>query len=739
MPILEQNCFECHSHDAGLSRGSLVLDSRKGMLVGGDHGPAIIPSDVSDSLLIKAIRHEHDDIQMPKDAEPLAAEQIAMLERWIDQGAIWPGSDSLDSRVKTDRELADSHWAYQPISSPTPPTDLPQDWNDWARNDIDRFIASDLAERGLDPTPQAPDTTLRRRLSYDLTGLAPDPSAPHDLDDFIESLYRSDEYGRKFARHWLDVARYADTAGDNADFPIPEMSLYRDYIIDAFNDDLPFDELIKEQIAGDLLDSGTNADLRRRRVIATSFIAGSMRYCDDLKKDLPLVIDDTVDAVGQAFLGMTLSCAKCHDHKSEPIPTTDYYALYGFFSSTRFPYAGREGRQVPVNLVPTGLDREANQRILEINQQVYKDLKTGGRIKLDGERGMKIIALLKEQRRLGELAFGVRDQPDPADAHVHFKGDPKKKRQEVPRGFFSVITPNDAPDIREGESGRRQLAEWIASDDHPLTARVITNRVWSWHFGRGLVATPNNFGISGARPSHPELLDYLTRYFIESDWSIRELSRFITQSATYRQASNRSGGGHSRRLMLDDEDHSNVPYLTASRRRLTAEEIRDSSLSVAGLLDPANPGPHPFPTLGEMRFTQHNPYAASYTHNHRSIFLMTSRIRRQEFTSLFDAADPTNSTGQRRNSTVPLQALYLLNNERFNQIVDAFGERLAATDRASGDAIAQAITLCYSRPPRPNELQLLRSFVDTADTSSRSAWSQLAHALLLSNEFIYLD
>ena len=729
-PILKDNCFECHSHAAGQSKGGLVVDSRKGLLVGGDLGSAITVGDSQKSLLIQAVTHTHADLRMPKDGAPLSSGQIATLKKWIEDGAIWPGSEKGTPEVLTDEERRDGHWAYQPLSNPAVPEIQEAAWKVWVRNPIDHFIADKLEGVDIEPGRPASSDVFLRRLSYGLTGLP--PRWGESPEGAVERLLSSREYGRKWGRHWLDVVRYADTAGDNADYPIPEMSLFRDYVVDAFNEDLPFDEFIKEQIAGDLMDSGENAALRRRRVIATSFVAGSMRFCDDLKKDLPLVIDETVDAVGQAFMGMTLSCAKCHNHKTEPIPMKDYYALYGIFSSTRFPYAGREGRQIPVNFVPTGLDREANERIREINDHIRHDLLTKGRLKIHTERGQALISLLNEQRALSELVFGVRDRREVGDARIHLRGNAKKKGREVKRGFFSVITPDAQARIPSGKSGRLQLAEWIASPNHPLTARVIVNRIWAWHFGKGLVPTTNNFGISGESPTHPDLLDYLARRFIESGWSLKELHRLILNSATYRQE------WRSEAYSLDS---SNTLYWRFDRRRLTAEELRDSALMAAGLLDFETPGRHPFPFFGDHHFTQHKPFKANFTHNHRSIYLMTSRIRRQEFASLFDGADPTRSTGMRRTSTIPQQALYLLNSERFDEFSRHFAARLGDEFSTSRERIIAAYRICYFREPRPAEIVRLEKFLlrQPEENAGQSPWEIIAQTMLLSNEFNYLD
>ncbi|MBK1833254.1 PSD1 and planctomycete cytochrome C domain-containing protein [Roseibacillus ishigakijimensis] len=740
LPILQTACYDCHSHVGEEARGGLVVDSRAALLKGGDSGPAIVPGDPAASGLIRAISRQDPDTQMPpKDSAALSPEEIAHLSRWIEEGAPWPESARTAPDPLSEAEKGAEHWSYQPLAKVAVPRVKSPQWQDWAQNEIDHFIASRLEEETVSPGPPADGRTLARRLSFGLTGLPPQSqeialAEEGKITELVDRYLASPEYGRKWGRHWLDVARYSDTAGDNSDFPIPQMSLYRDYVIRSFNEDLPFDEFIKEQLAGDLMDSQGDEEVYRRRIIATSFVANSVRFCDDLKNDLPLVISDSIDAMGQAFLGMQMSCAKCHNHKFDPIPASDYYGLYGYFSSTRYPYAGREGRQVPFNLVATTPDPAINAKVEEVNRSVKERILESGRIKLTQGVGAEIVADLKAQHALSELAFAVKDSGQGHDAPIHLKGNHKRKGPIVPRGFLSVIAGEEKPEIPEGESGRLQLAEWIASDENPLTARVIVNRVWGWHFGRALAETPNNVGMSGALPTHPELLDYLAGRFIASGWSLKELSRLILSSATYQQAWRPDSQGPV-------SDTSNKLWWRFDRRRLTAEELRDAALTAAGLLDLANPGPHPFPGLGEANYTQHKPYEGTFQHNFRSVFLMTSRIRQQEFLSLFDGADPTNSTGQRRTSTVPVQALYLLNNPRMHEFADAFAERLLSSAREAEDRLAAAFAIAYQRPPAKEERELIfQHFPEHADTSNEAvAWQTLAQALLLSNEFAYLE
>ncbi len=725
-PILEKNCAGCHSHGAGKSKAGLMLDSRKAMLKGGDSGPAMVVGDGGGSRMVLRMRAVGSEEQMPPD-HALAEEEIAVVERWITGGAVWPEVRSAAPVVLTDEELAAGHWAYQPLQAVAVPVVPDGEWRGWVRSPIDAFIAEKLQGTGVTPGVMADGRTLARRMSYDLTGLPP----PEDGRGVgMEALLASKEYGRRWGRHWLDVVRYADTAGDNADFPVPEMALYRDYVVDAFNADLRFDEFVKEQIAGDLMDAGGDVSLRRRRVIATSFIAGAMRFCDDFRLDMPLVIGDTLDTFGQAFMGMTLACARCHHHKYDPIPASDYYRLYGFFSSTRYPHAGREGRQFPFNLVSTGCDANKVKRVEELNAFLETEVRSGKRVNLHNARGQKILAAVEEQRGVGELAFGVRDAVKTGDAAIHLKGEPKRLGEVVPRGFLTFIGASAPPVLKDGESGRRQLAEWVASPRHPLTARVMVNRIWQWHFGQGLVVNANYFGVAGEAPSHPELLDYLAGKFIESGWSVKAMHRLIMDTAVYRQAWRAAEEGVR-------ADSGNRLLWRFDRRRLTAEEIRDALLVAAGQLDLGRPRGHGFPSVREFTYTQHKPYEGAYEHRFRSVYLMTSRIRKQEFLTLFDGADPTQSTAGRRASTVPLQSLYLLNDERMQELSRVLAGRSMGVEQSLRQRLQRLFALCYQRRATDGEVALLESAVSGEDADA--GWVAVAQALLLSNEFVFID
>ncbi len=427
---------------------------------------------------------------------------------------------------------------------------------------IDRFVLAKLEEHGMKPAPAADKRALIRRATYDLTGLPPTPDevdaflADDSQDAFarvVDRLLDSPRYGERWGRHWLDVVRYADTAGDNSDYPVPQMHRYRDWVIDAFNRDLPYDEFVRDQLAGDLRGGATEEE-RYQRIIATGYIANARRFgsrVDDYPQHL--TIEDTIDNLGRSFLGTTLSCARCHDHKFDPIPTRDYYALYGIFESTRYPWPGIELDKQQRDFVPLvpAADRDAAEQKLANWQKeqtrLDKDVdklkeelkKAKDEEKQAFEAKLKDAERAAKEHRDGEMpfetAYAVADAESPGDAAIQEKGDPAKPSDVVPRHFLTVLGGQELPEDCES-SGREQLAEWIVADDNPLTARVMANRIWQHHFGRGIVPTPNDFGKQGKPPTHPELLDYLAVSFRESGWSIKSMHRLIMLSHAYQQS-----------------------------------------------------------------------------------------------------------------------------------------------------------------------------------------------------------
>jgi len=679
-PILAGTCFQCHGGKK--TSGGLRVDSREALLKGGESGEAIVPGNPETSLVVQAIGYTHESLKMPPDKQ-LSKDVLVDFTRWIQEGAPWPAKALKEGDKGS--FASSRHWAFEPIKSIDPPLDE----TGWSENPIDRFIAARQSKAGISPVAQADKRILIRRLSFDLTGL---PPTSEEIDEYladdspladtrlVERLLASPHYGERWGRHWMDVIRYADTAGDNADYPVPELARYRDYIIDSFNRDKPFDRFVREQIAGDLLNGPEESpNTYAENVIATGYLALSRRYGTAPFELWHLTLEDTIDTTGRAFLGLTLRCARCHNHKFDPISQKEYYELYGIFASTTFPFAGGEElvtKKTPrLNFVPiVPPDRakaslkayadkiDAKARELAKLEAEAADVKTvAGRQKELKDRIKTVdreLTLLKRAGLPEDLpgAYAV-TEGTPVNVALQKSGEPAKPGPMVPRAVPSLACLGQIkpPAIPSGSSGRLQLANWLTRPDHPLTARVIVNRVWQWHFGRGIVGSASNFGLRGEEPTHPELLDWLTSRFIAGGWSIKQLHRLIVESKTYRLSSN-----------LDEKnarlDPGNRLLWRHDRQRLDAESIRDSMLLVAGNLDRGRPNAHPFPPINKWVWTQHNAFKERYDTTHRSVYLMTQRLLRLPLLATFDGPDTNTSTETRTQSTVPLQALYLMNN-----------------------------------------------------------------------------
>ncbi len=764
-PVLVDKCYRCHSTAAEELAADLLVDSRSTLRRGGVSGPAIIPGDVENSLLIRAIRFDNSELQMPPDAK-LTDGEIADLEQWVAIGAPDPRAATTSHPGKQfDLEAAKQFWSLQPVGRPN----LPEDTSQWSQNEIDRFILAKLQEHGLRPTAAAHKRELIRRVSYDLIGLPPTPEEVADFlaDDssqafavVVDRLLESPRYGERWGRHWLDVVRYADTAGDNSDYPVPQIRLYRDWVIDAFNHDLPYDEFVRDQLAGDLR-GGSSDSQRFQRIIATGYLANSRRFgsrVDDYPQHL--TIEDTIDNLGRVFLGMTLSCARCHDHKFDPLTTRDYYGLYGIFHSTRYPWPGIELDKRQRDFVPLVPQEQLAQiaRIQETHAKELKSLEKNARAlkeELKGKSAAERTAVEQQLRKAEQAveshvlqtpylnsAYAVADAAVTEDAPVQLKGDPTRLGDVVPRHFPAVLGGGELPQGADF-SGRAQLAEWIMSPENPLAARVMINRIWQHHFGRGIVPTPNDFGRQGKPPTHPELLDFLAAEFRECGWSIKTMHRRILLSSTYQQSSRRDP------LALQ-ADPTNQWLSGFPRQRLDAESIRDTLLAVGGSLDFSTPGPHPFPAMHTWGFTQHKPFKAVYEHSHSSVFLMTQRIQRHPFLAIFDGADPSTSTASRMASTTPLQALYLLNDPFVHEQSRRVVERLLRQAPDEAGRIRAAYLLLFSRPASDDEYHAARVFIDSAgrllgeggsaaDRIEAEAWQAWVRTLFRLNEFVTLD
>jgi Protein of unknown function (DUF1553)/Protein of unknown function (DUF1549)/Planctomycete cytochrome C len=695
-PLLVQRCQTCHG--AEKAKGGLRLTSRATLLEGGGSGPAAVPGKPDESRLVKAVRHK-DSLKMPPK-ERLADRDIDVLARWVQMGLPWPeGAGAAVGRFEITPEQR-RFWAFQPVKDSPPPAVKE---GAWPLTPIDRFLLAKLETKGLRPAAITDKRTLIRRATFDLIGLPPMPAeidafladdSPAAWEKVIDRLLASPHYGERWGRHWLDLVHYADTAGETADFPVPEAYRYRNYVIDAFNADKPYDEFLCEQVAGDLLAADGPPEKRAERIVATGYVAVARRFGFDPQNYHHLTIEDTIDTLGKTVLGLTVACARCHEHKFDPISRADYYALYGIFASTRYPFPGSEEVKRPRDFIPLGPN---------------------------------------------ERAYAVADGT-PANAHIQLRGDPHQAGAEAPRRFPEILGGAALPAETKG-SGRLELARWLTDPKNPLTARVMVNRIWQQHFGRGLVRTPNNFGKQGQPPTHPELLDYLAARFVEDGWSVKKMNRRILLSRAYQLAST----ADEKSAALDPGNECLGHF---ERQRLDAESIRDALLAVGGGLDRSKGGAHPFPPENSWGFTQHNPFQAVYDTNRRSVYLMTQRIRRHPFLALFDGADPNSSTPQRGVTTVPTQALFFLNNPFVHDQAGKFADRLLS--EPEGERIERAYRLALGRAPTDDEHRDASDYLrETAEALAaggvppaqrpRQAWAGLARVLFGSNEFIYVD
>jgi|HigsolmetaAR202D_1030399.scaffolds.fasta_scaffold07004_2 Protein of unknown function (DUF1553)./Protein of unknown function (DUF1549)./Planctomycete cytochrome C. len=755
-PVLVSQCYACHSASSKPLMGQFSLDTREGLRKGGGSGlPAVVPGKPEESHLLATIKRS-GAVKMPPGT-PLPDEVIADFEEWIKMGAPDPRDQAAAPPAPPyDFEKARKHWAYQPAKDPEPPrvTDPL-----WSRTPIDRFIKAKLDENKLVPVGLASKRDLIRRATYDLTGLPPTPeevdafvrdTSPNAFEKVIDRLLASPHYGERWGRHWLDVVRYADTAGCNSDFPVPDAYRYRNWVIQSFNEDKPYMEFLREQIAGDLLEPKNDED-RRSKLIATGYIAISRRFASN-RREHHLTIDDTIDNIGKGMLGLSLSCARCHDHKYDPIPQKDYFALYGIFESTVYSFPGVETEPRPFDFI--ALEGPEQQKALDeweykikTTYEQIRELRFGsGRNKPESKEEIKrleaeVLRLELSPPKVAK-AYAVRDSSCPQNARMHYKGDPRQLGEEVPRGWLTILGGQKL-ESNESGSGRRQLAEWITDPSNPLTPRVIVNRIWQWHFGKGLVPTPNDFGTRGEAPTHPELLDWLTSRFVESGYSIKAMHKLIMLTRAYHLASTHHAANA-------EKDPKNSYLWRFERRRLEAEEIRDSLLAISGQLDPTPGGPHPFPPVHEWRYSQHRQFFAVYDHNKRSVYLMQQRLRKHPLLELFDPADPNASTPARSSSLTALQALALMNGEFFHQQADHMAVRVGMAYPDTPSRIQFAYRLAFGRRPTAAEVlegtrylakaqAALEDSELPAERRPRAALASYLRVLLSSDEFFFVD
>ncbi len=914
-PVLVEHCLKCHSQSAKNIRGGLLLDSKAGISAGGESGPTVVLGQPEESLLISALKHE--SYEMPPDRK-LPNSVIADFEQWIRDGAVDPraGGKTI-KRHQIDLKEGRQFWSFQPVTMP----EIPTAGGGWARNDIDRFIAAKHMAAGSQVAGDASPEQIVRRLYLGLTGLRPTADAIRDfaarwrvdadvaIADTTNDLLSLPAFGERWGRHWLDIVRFAESSGGGRSLMFPEAWRFRDYAIRSFNSDKPVNQLIREHIAGDLLPFATDAE-HDDQVTGVGYLAlGPTNYELQDKELLRMeVIDEQIDTIGRSFLGLTIGCARCHDHKFDPIPTADYYGLAGIFRSTETLLPGnvsgyvttklragaessairhwkQQNEQLQVQIkhlkkqVKAGhlsVSREINPQelagiIVDDSAAIFEgewtdssmlapfvgaryrhdDYKKTGRrarfettlpkpgkyvvrmshnyqpgrcsrlpvtithangsttvdvdqrntpadgvfatlgtyqfdedataiVIIDAEKsgpGVVIVDAIQflsvdaietekntdELRQQTELsitlkgleadlaqhqkqkpvepaAMGVRDQPEPADWHIHVRGGIRNLGPLVPRGFLSVATGvdnNEAPKlnpISNDRSGRKELADWVVSPTNPLTARVFVNRVWTQLIGEGLVRTPDNFGKMGRRPTHPELLDYLAKTFVDEDqWSVRKLIRRIVSSRFYRTSSVTTAAETK-------NDPDNLLLTRSFRRRLDAEAIRDTILQISGQLDGQVQGGR---TIHKITQYDNGYNHDQYSRSMRSVYVPFFRNSMLELFEVFDIANPNLVTGRRNISTLPSQALFLLNSPFVLEQSKLAAERFIETQSANPEALKAMIDEAYlqtvGRPADPKEQQVLLQFLTDRPLDSAETWTPIFQALLASIDFRYLD
>ncbi|MBM3810054.1 MAG: DUF1553 domain-containing protein [Acidimicrobiia bacterium] len=749
--ILEAKCLACHG---AAKMSDLDMRTRAAMLKGGTRGAALVPGKAGESLLYQAVRRE-GKLQMPPGSQPLTAEEIAIIGKWIDGGA------NMDSAAHQESNW----WSFRPPKKPP----IPNDETGWASNDLDRLLAAGLRKQGLRPAPPADKLTLLRRATFDLHGLPPAPeqidafgkdNAPGAWERLIDSLLASPAYGERWGRHWLDVVRYADTGGYETDVYFANAWRYRDYAIGSFNQDKPYNIFVQEQIAADeiwpddLELEGSYELPERKRINLAKRIGTGLYTIGPMAAEYTFFGDqyraewqaDAVETTGSAFLGLSFNCARCHDHKFDPIPQRDYYRLAAFFATS-------EDREVPIVSRMGIYEYTRYQTRLRIAEDLKAEL-----ARLEGEVRKRAASDRKNpQREDGPLPFTPEEKdrretllrkigeafykaPKPYatanllvpservhDTHVLVRGEWAQKSEKVTPGYPAVLNAGGAV---EETQRRKALAQWITSADQPLLARVMVNRIWQGHFGQGLVATPNDFGRQGELPVHPELLDWLAVRFREEGYSIKQMHRLIMQSAAYRMSSMAVEANQK-------IDPRNQYFWRMNRRRLEAEAVRDAVLAASGTLNREAGGPAVVVPLSQeerlgMRDASQWPVSPDPAeHARRSVYLLVKRSFRLPMLEAFDAPDPAQSCARREEWTVAPQALALMNSAFTSTQADAMAASLRGL--SPGEQVLQAFLRTLGRRPTEEERAKALAFVE------RNKLERFCLLLFNLSEFVYVD
>jgi len=758
-PVLATRCYKCHGQKK--QESELRLDTYAAIFKGGATGPAVVPGEPQEGLLMHVIEYEDEELQMPPDSR-LSDQVIKDFKHWITIGAPHPDAGkkkrpSPQPKNSPDEDQTSTLWSLRSLQA----SDLPKVKNtSWPSNSIDYYILARLEAAGLEPAPMADKTTLIRRLTFDLTGLPPNEvavqefladNAPDAYGRLVDRLLASPAYGERWGRHWLDVARYADSNGLDENIAHGNAWRYRDYVIEAFNQDKPFDTFVHEQLAGDLMPSKVSEKENLARLTATGFLSLGPKVLaeSDLKKMEMDIIDEQIDTLGRAFMGLTFGCARCHDHKFDPITTADYYGLAGILKSTRTMETFKRIARWHENSVATPAQKKTHQ------QQLKDITKLKDQVKQATDKPDKALQA-KLQKQLAELekdlsqlptAMGVEDQ-QVSNLRIHIRGSHLNLGPEVPRRVPHIFVATVAPKFPADQSGRLQLASWLTAADHPLTSRVIANRVWRWHFGRGIAAATDNFGHLGEVPTHPKLLDHLAMGLMNQGWSIKQLHRWIVLSSTYRMSSK----FNTRAAQLDPQ---NTWLWRFNIRRLEAESLRDALLSTSGLLDRKFGGSMLHVKNREFFFDHTSIDKTNYKTHRRSVYLPVVRNNLYEMFQLFDYNDASMLNGNRNTSTVAPQALFLMNSSFMQQATGNMARELQ-TLNSFQQRITSLYQRLYARNPTPAEANRCQHYLQEfrqaplpqitndkkqpseATSSEHRAWQTLCHVLVISNEFIYV-
>ena len=878
-PLFIEHCYECHSAGAKELKANLSLDSRTGWETGGDSGPAIIPGEPEDSLLLHAVSYSNSDLEMPPKNR-LPASKIKHLKSWIAMGA----PDPRESKVKKTTPQIDLNkgrqfWSFQPpVAYPIPkPRDLA-----WPNNNIDRFILAQLENQNITPARGASKTALLRRIYFDLIGLPPSPDelraflqdkSPQAFQTIVANLLARPEFGERWGRHWLDITRFAESSGGGRSLVFPDAWRFRDYVIDSFNKDKPYHQIVREHLAGDLLPHSSHIQRNSQLIGSGYLVLGALNYeLQDHELLKMEFVDEQIDTVGRTFLGMTLGCARCHDHKFDPIPTSDYYALAGIFQSTRSmgkgsaasgvtsfattpleitnhaeisrlhssigslkkqidtlknspdlknfpgliidsneaqltgnwkkstaskPWIGKnylhdendgkgekkaqfttilgETRDYEVLVayssgsnraknVPVTIQHAEGKTTVIIDQSerpsIWETFTSVGTFPFSKEKPATIIisnekttahviadavafiapnsvipqkpktdlkklesrhkSLVAKLKKLQPVTMAPTEAETIADGHVHIRGQVRNKGAKVPRGFLTVASQAGISyEIPKGHSGRLELAEWITNPQHPLTSRVMVNRIWKYLLGEGIVRTVDNFGKTGELPSHPKLLDHLAIQFTKNNWSIKSLIREIVLSKTYQLSSKTD----------DNSDPENRFFGRAHRKRLEAEAIRDTALHLSGQFDPIRGGP-------TIRNAGQYDLNYDFDSNRRSVYVPWFRNSMLPIFEVFDAPNPNLVVGRRSATNLPTQALFLMNSPFMREQSKLTAKRLLA----EAGTIEDTYLLILSRPPSESELLSTQTFLDSFSSDQRTeAWIQLTQALFSTVDFRFID